>query len=433
MSTSRSHQSAWRAPLAHETTAEPGGTARAATEAFLKRYGTAPRWLALAPGRVNLIGEHTDFNGGYVLPMAIDRRVVIAGGPGRANGGRRLRAYSGALDIAVEIPLDVPPAPGEPSWANYIRGVVAGFERRGIDVPAMDLAIVSDVPLGGGLSSSAALEVATATLLESAVGIALDPREKARLCREAEHEFAGVPCGLMDQLASVLGDRAGALLIDCQYETARVVPFADPAVSVLICNTNVKHALADSAYTRRRNECAEAARLLGVATLRDATPAMLEAAHDSLDPLVRRRARHVITENARTLAAAAHLEASEMAKVGELMYASHASLRDDFEVSCPELDALVEAASEIGLAGGVFGSRMTGGGFGGCTVTLVRSERVDAVARTIGAEYQRRVGRAATHFVSHPADGAHAIAPATGAPFAATIIPGPGPADPSTI
>jgi galactokinase len=240
--------------------------------------------------------------------------------------------------------------------------------------------------------------------------VTLDPREKAHLCRQAEHEFAGVPCGLMDQLASVLGDAAGALLIDCRVEVVRVVPFDDPGMSLLVCNSNVKHALADGAYGRRRAECAEAARQLGVSSLRDATPEMVDGARD-IDPIVRRRARHVTTENARTLAAAAHLEAHEFAAVGALMYESHQSLRDDFEVSAPEVDVLVDAAREAGAAGGVLGSRMTGGGFGGCTVTLVRTEAVASVAETIVRAYHRRTGRTATPFVSRPARGAHLVDP----------------------
>jgi galactokinase len=292
--------------------------------------------------------------------------------------------------------------------------VVAGFRARGVDVPSLDVLVSSEVPLGGGLSSSAALEVATATLLEAATGTTLDPREKARLCREAEHDFAGVPCGLMDQLASTLGDDDGALLIDCQFEVVRLVPFADPEVSVLICNTNIKHALADSAYSRRRAECAEAARQLGVASLRDATHDMVEAARGIFDPVVRRRARHVVTENGRTLEAAKHLEARAFREVGALMFESHRSLRDDFEVSCRELDVLVEVAGELAAAGRdpkrqVFGSRMTGGGFGGCTVTLVSTGAVDAVAEKLTHEYRRRAGGTLTHFVSHPARGAHQI------------------------
>ncbi len=383
-----------------------------AARVFLRRFGVAPRWLAVAPGRVNLIGEHTDYNGGFVLPLAIDRHVVIAAGPAAAsNGGGRLRAYSAALDAATDIPLDGSVAAGEPGWANYLRGVVSGFAERGLVPPGLDAAIVSDVPLGGGLSSSAALEVATATLLEAATGTVLDPREKARICRQAEHDFAGVPCGLMDQLASVMGDETGALLIDCRFEVVRVVPFADPSVSVLICNTNVKHALADSAYARRRTECAEAARQLGVPSLRDATPAMVDSARGIFDPVVRRRARHVVTENARTLAAAAHLQAREFDEVGALMYESHRSLREDFEVSSVELDTLVDIAREIGPAGGVFGSRLTGGGFGGCTVTLVRTVNVDAVAETFAREYRARTKHTSTSFVSRPARGAHLAVP----------------------
>ncbi len=384
-------------------------SAREAARVFRTRYGVAPRWVAVAPGRVNLIGEHTDYNGGYVLPLAIDRHVAIAAAPGSASAsgsGSRLRAFSAAVDTTVDIPLDGVLAPGEPGWANYLRGVVSGFGQRGKIPGPIDAAIVSDVPLGGGLSSSAALEVATATLLEAVTGTTLEPREKARLCRQAEHEFAGVPCGLMDQLASVMGDESGALLIDCQFEVVRVVPFADPSVSVLICNTNVKHALADGAYLRRRTECIEAARQLGVPSLRDASPEMVEGARGIFDPVVRRRARHVATENARTLAAASHLEAREFAEVGALMYESHRSLREDFEVSCPELDILVDIARGIGRAGGVFGSRMTGGGFGGCTVTLVGTESVATVADAISRAYASRVGTPPATFVSRPAQGA---------------------------
>ena len=388
--------------------------ARTAARLFRERYATAPRWLAVAPGRVNLIGEHTDYNGGYVLPLAIDRYVAIAAAPGAdhaAVDGPRIRAYSASVEASVDIPLTGALAPAEPTWANYLRGVVSAFAGRGLPIAPLDLVVVSEVPLGGGLSSSAAFEVASATLLEAAAGITLDPREKARICRQAEHEFAGVPCGLMDQLASVLGDEAGALLIDCQFEVVRIVPFDDPTVSLLICNSNVKHALADGAYLRRRAECAEAARGLGVASLRDATPEMVDGARGIFDPVVRRRARHVTTENVRTLAAAAHLEAREFAAVGALMYESHRSLRDDFEVSSPELDALVEAAREIGEAGGVLGSRMTGGGFGGCTVTLVRSDTVATVAEKITSAYLQRTGRTASTFVSRPARGAHLIDP----------------------
>jgi galactokinase len=401
--------SSWISPRSE---VPPMDLARAAGRVFSERFGVAPRWLAAAPGRVNLIGEHTDYNGGFVLPVAIDRHVVIAAAAA-PDGVGRVRAYSASLNTSVDIRLDGTERPSEPAWANYIRGVVSGFAERGLHPPPIDLAIASDVPMGGGLSSSAALEVATATLLEAVTGTALEPWDKARVCRKAEHEFAGVPCGLMDQLTSVLGDESGALLIDCRLEVVRLIRFAEPGVSILICNSNVKHALVDGFYARRRRECAEAAKQLDVPSLRDATPEMIEATGRIFDPVVRRRARHVASENIRTLAAAEHLEARQFAEVGALMYESHRSLRDDFEVSSAELDALVEIARGIGEPGGVLGARMTGGGFGGCIVTLVRTEKVEAVARRLAREYLARTGHEATTFVSRPARGAHLIDPAT--------------------
>jgi len=394
--------------------AEPAPTlvVQNAVRVFQERYGGAPRWLAVAPGRVNLIGEHTDYNGGHVLPLAVDRHVVIAAGSALAEVGR-LRAYSAALDASVDIRLDGSERPGGPAWANYLRGVVRAFADRGLISPSLDAVIVSDLPLGGGLSSSAALEVATATLLELATGRVLDPRDKARLCRQAEHEYAGVPCGLMDQLASVLGDAAGALLIDCHEELVRVIPFDDPSVSLLVCNTNTKHVLADGAYARRRKECNEAARHLGVPNLCEATPAMVAAAEHTLDPVAWRRARHVTTENRRTLAAAAHLQARAFAEVGQLMYQSHQSLRDDFEVSSVELDTLIDVARELGVAGGVLGARMTGGGFGGCAIVLARTDSVDSVTEKLTHEYWKRTGLHATTFLARPARGAHAVDPQT--------------------
>ncbi len=389
----------------------PPRLAKTAARLFSDRFGAAPRWVVAAPGRVNLIGEHTDYNGGYVLPLAIDRHVVVAGGPA-AGSEIRLQAYSAALDRSVDIRLDGSDAPGEPSWANYLRGIVSAFCQRGLAPPSLNAVILSDVPIGGGLSSSAALEVATATLLEAATGARLDPWDKARLCQRAEHDFAGVPCGMMDQLTSVLGDETGALLIDCGSQDVRVVPFGDPDVEVVICNSNVKHALADGFYARRRSECADAARLLGVSSLRDATPDMVEASGKIADPTVRRRARHVVTENLRTLAAAGHLEACEFAKVGALMYESHRSLRDDFEVSSTELDVLVDIARELGEANGVLGARMTGGGFGGCIVSLVRSKHVETVATRLERDYAARTGNTATTFVSRPTRGAGLIEPA---------------------
>jgi galactokinase len=380
-----------------------------AASEFTARFGRPPRWVVAAPGRVNIIGEHTDYSGGLVLPMAIDRYTVIAAAPAGPDAGLRLRLHSAAVDESVDIPLAATPVPGEPRWANYARGVVSGFGARGLVPPALDALLISDVPLGGGLSSSAAFEVATATLLEAALGTKLDAVEKAALCRQAEHDYARVPCGIMDQLISVLGDEAGALLIDCRTQQTRLVPFADPSVSLLIANSNVRHSLGDGEYAVRRAACVEAARVLGVDELGQATPAMVAAAEAALGPLLHRRTRHVVTENARTRAAAEALAGGDWRAAGALMYESHASLRDDFEVSAPELDTLVELAHGIGPAGGVHGARMTGGGFGGCTVTLAATDRVAEIGERLAGEYQRRHARALTWFVSRPARGAHVV------------------------
>ena len=382
---------------------------RTAALEFSARFGRLPRWVVAAPGRVNIIGDHTDYSGGLVLPMAINRQTVIAAAPALPDVGPRIRLHSVAMDQTVEIPLPATSAPAEPRWANYARGVVAGFSQRGLSAPALDALLISDVPLGGGLSSSAAFEVAMATLLEVALGVVLDSSDKARLCRQAEHDYAQVPCGIMDQLISVLGDEAGALLIDCGTGQTRLVPFADPSISLLIANTNVRHSLADGAYGERISACVEAARLLGVADLGRATLALVAAAEGTLGPLLYRRARHVVTENARARAVADALTGRDWQEAGRRMYDSHRSLRDDFEVSCPELDTLVQLAADIGEAGGVFGARMTGGGFGGCTVTLAASDRVEEIGVRLASEYEKRHGRSLSWFVSRPARGAHVV------------------------
>ncbi len=378
-------------------------------EEFTRCYDARPDWIAAAPGRVNLIGEHTDYNDGFVLPMAIERYVVLAGRKVTANGAHRARIRSHSVADVVDVAYHPRPSSGPPSWANYARGVVAGFLGRGISLPCIDSLMVSNVPLGGGLSSSAAVEVATATLLELACDVALDPYEKAKLCRRAEHEFAGVPCGIMDQLISILGDPRGPLLIDCRSEAARVVPFVDSGACFLIANTNVRHSLASGEYSIRRAQCSEAARKLGVNSLRDASADLLNSKASHLSELEFRRARHVITENERTIAAADALERRDLDCVGRLMIESHTSLRDDFEVSCAELDILVDLALASRDSHGVFGARMTGGGFGGCIVALVRSESVQDLRARLDCDYKKKVGRAIDGFVSRPARGAHPL------------------------
>lgn len=382
----------------------------AVKQRYAREFGGPPQWIAAAPGRVNLIGEHTDYNAGFVFPLAIERYVVVAAGrPADEADGDWVRACSTLVDGAAEFSLNEL-EPARRDWTSYLRGVLAGCLERGMNPGALNLLVDSTVPLGGGLSSSAALEVATATLVEAITGRTVEPVEKARLCQRAEHEFAGVPCGIMDQFSSALGAAGKLLLIDCRSETAELVPLDDPAVAVLVVNSNVRHELSGSEYADRRRQCEEASRRLGAAALRDVDLSQLEAAREGLDELLYRRARHVVGENERTVRAAQALRSGDWATVGALMYASHASLRDDYEVSCPELDVLVELAEEIGAAGGVIGARMTGGGFGGCIVALVRSGREREIADRLGAGYRARTGIGATAFVTRPARGAHIVA-----------------------
>lgn len=379
--------------LAQQTTAD-----------FKKAFNRDPQWIAAAPGRVNIIGEHTDYNDGFVLPMAIERYTVIAASP-NSTGQITLRSSFG--DGVATIDLSQPLKPGPKGyWANYPMGVVAGFLARGIKPAGFDAMIHSTVPLGGGLSSSASLEVATATLLEAVTGRTLDPVDKALLCQKAEHDYAGMPCGIMDQFVSTLGRKDHLLLLDCRSRKTDLVPMTDPSVSVLITNTNVKHQLTGSEYPTRRRQCETAAKILGLASLRDATADMLEKGRGGMDDVVFRRARHVIGEIERTIHAAEGIRFGNWPTVGQLMYASHDSLRDDYEVSCKELDVVVDIARGIGPKGGVIGCRMTGGGFGGCTVALVRTDAVATVSKTLAANYTEQTGIVPTMFVSRPGQGA---------------------------
>jgi galactokinase len=382
-------------------------SAKVAAE-FAKTYGRPARWIAAAPGRVNVIGEHIDYNDGFVLPMAIEFYAVMAANrPPVSNDILQIRSTAEPEPAIIDVSAPVRPAALR--WSNYPRGVIAGFQARGINPGGLDVLLHSTVPFGSGLSSSASLEVSTATLLEAVTGQKIDPVEKALLCQKAEHEFANVPCGIMDQFISVMGRESHLLLLDCRSRQTELVPMRDPAVELLICNTNVKHELGSGQYAKRRAQCEAAAKILGVPSLRDATNDALSSAREKMEEVVFRRARHVLGEIARTEQCAAAVRSSQWEKAGELMYASHRSLRDDYEVSCAELDAIVEIAEAIGLKGGVYGCRMTGGGFGGCAVALVGTDAVPEISKQISSGYQEKTGLGATLFGSRPAAGATII------------------------
>ena len=374
-----------------------------ATSAFAERFSDEAEVVVFAPGRVNVIGEHTDYNDGFVLPMAIEKGIYVAARP---REDKMVRIWSEQMpESLVEFSIREGCEKGDPAWCNYIRGVIAGFQERGIELAGFDAAIVASLPHGGGLSSSAALEVSFATLFEAFAGHQIDPVEKALLCQAAEHRFAGTPCGIMDQFAVIFGVKGRLLLIDCRTLERRLTPVALDETTFLVINTMVRHELTDGGYASRRKDCFDAAEMLGVPALRDVNPAAIEAARGILTPRLYRRARHITTENERTLAAVDAINRKAWIEVGSLMYASHASLRDDFEVSCEELDIVVDISRQIGAEAGVYGCRMTGGGFGGCCVALVRADVSERLGEQIGAEYARRTGIYPVVFASRPADG----------------------------
>jgi len=352
-------------------------------EEFLARHGRPPEGVWHAPGRVNLMGEHTDYNEGWVLPFALDRGVVVAAAR-RADGVLDLWSRQ-APDGPVRLPLAGLTPGAVAGWAAYPAGVAWAMRAAGHAVGGASLVIDSDLPRGAGLSSSAALECATALALAGLYEISEPRTELARLARRAENEMVGVPSGIMDQYASLLGEARHALLLDCRSGNSMLVPF-DPAgagLALVVVDTGARHALTDGRYALRRRECEEAARALGVPALRDVT----DAAQVSRigDPVLARRARHVITDDQRVLTSVALLEAGDLAGLGPVLHASHVSLRDDFEISWPQADVAVEAAEH----GGALGARMVGGGFGGSVIALVPAGST-TVPEALAAEYARR-------------------------------------------
>ncbi len=367
------------------------------TGAFAERFGEAPPVLVRAPGRVNLIGEHTDYNDGFVLPIAIDRDVWIALRP-RPDG--RVRAYS--LDYAASAEFDVAAPPHGDGWSSYLKGVAWAMGDGGQELRGWEGVIGGDVPRGAGLSSSAAVELAAQRAFGAVSGIPWQPAAAARLGQKVENQWIGVNSGIMDQTVVAAGRAGHALLIDCRSLAIEWVPL--PAgTAVVVLDTATRRGLVDSAYNERRRQCEDAARLFGVPALRDVDVVTFTAREHELDPVSRRRARHVVTENARTLEAAAALRAGRVERFGELMNASHASLRDDFQVTNEALDVMVELAQARPEC---FGARMTGAGFGGCAVALVEAARAEEFIRHVARAYQEATGLTPQGYVCQAADGA---------------------------
>src|SRR6266403_1703030 len=352
---------------------------------FLARFGEAPR-LFRAPGRVNLIGEHTDYNDGYVLPAAIELSTCIAIAP---RNNQCLRVFSENLQEAAEIDLTETNPQREDRWSDYVRGVALMIQRFGVPLSGADIAIHSDIPSGAGLSSSAALEVSLASALLSTSERSLELVEIARLCQRAENEFVGARVGIMDQLASCFGSAGHAILLDCRTLEYHRLPL--PAGhEMVICNTMVKHEHSGGEYNDRRTQCEEGVKALrrfypSIKALRDVTLQRLEAHRTELAELMYRRCRHVISENERVLRCVNALRTGDLATVDPCTAESHSSLKNDYQVSCKELDVMVEIATRHE---GVIGSRMTGGGFGGCAISLVKTEAVDEFKRSVAKEYK---------------------------------------------
>jgi galactokinase len=374
---------------------------------FRQAYGTTPS-IFRAPGRVNLIGEHTDYNGGFVMPAAIGMYTWVAVAP---RNDHILRITSEQFGSTVELTLDRLAGPPQKHWSDYVRGVAAVLQETVARLKGAELLIASDVPLGAGLSSSAALEVSTALALAHVAGVELPLREIALICQRAENEYSGTRCGIMDQFVSCFGHSDSALLLDCRSLDYRRLPIPQD-VRLVICNTMVKHELNGGEYNERRRACGEGVNSLrewmpNIRELRDVSRHELQRHGSAIDTTVYRRCKHVVTENERVLQSADALESGNLTQFGQLMYQSHLSLKEDYEVSCEELDVMVELTRGIE---GVYGARMTGGGFGGCTVNLVRADAVQEFEQHIRSGYGKATGRTPAVYVCCAAQGAARIA-----------------------
>nr|WP_205864355.1 galactokinase [Planosporangium mesophilum] len=361
--------------------------------------GAEPAAVWVAPGRVNLIGEHTDYNDGYVLPFALPQVTAAAVLPADAGWTVCSEGHDGAVSFGED---DLKPG-GVTDWAAYVAGVVWALREAGVDVPAARITIASDVPVGAGLSSSAAIECAVMAALVDLAGASVPDQKLVRLAQRAENEYVGAPTGIMDQSASTLSRAGHALFLDCRTLDVEHIPFdvAAAGLAVLVVNTNAPHRHVDGEYANRRAACEAAARVLGVAALRDVSAAALPGALARLDEVSARRVRHVVTENQRVLDTVDLLRAGDIAGIGPLMTASHESMRDDFEITVPEVDTAVSAALEAGA----YGARMTGGGFGGCVLALVDASRAEAVSSAVASAFASAGFTAPDSFVVTPGEG----------------------------
>jgi len=376
---------------------------------FKRSFGGRPDLMVRAPGRVNLIGEHTDYNDGFVFPVAIDRAITIAG---RARRDQMVRLYSLNFDDHAIFQVDDVSKGKTGAWTDYLKGVMAELSKLGHRVGGFEAVVYGDIPVGSGLSSSAALEVATAYFVCLLNGIDIDPIELPRLCQRAENQYVGVNCGIMDQFTSVFGKQGHALFLDCRDLSYRYLPLPVEDLVVVICDSRVRRELADSEYNRRRQECTEGVSILSrflppIKALRDVSMEDFSLYQAHLPDPIRKRCRHVITENDRVRRAASALERGDCTEFGRLMNESHQSLKNDYQVSCPELDLLVNIARSCP---GVLGSRLTGAGFGGCTVNLVRKDSVEKLIESITDNYKTAIGLDPAVYVCLAEDGVSSIA-----------------------
>ena len=365
---------------------------------FTDRFGIVPEVMVRAPGRVNLIGEHTDYNDGFVLPMAINRAVYIAA---RRRPDRQVSLFALDMDEAITFNLD-DIVYDHAGWAEYVKGVASILKQEGHQLHGWEGVMSGDVPIGAGLSSSAALELATARTFSAVGMLPWDGVEMAKLAQRAENQWVGVNCGIMDQMISATGEAGHALLIDCRSLDTEAVPLP-PGTYVVVLDTATRRGLVDSAYNERRQQCETAAAYFAVPALRDVTFQEFEARASGLDPLTRRRARHIITENERTVEAAQAMKQGNAIKLGQLMNQSHLSMRDDFEISNKELNLMVDIANKHS---GCYGARLTGAGFGGCAVALVRDNAAQSFASSVAQAYEEKTSLTPQVYICQATDGA---------------------------